>query len=99
MAASRGFAVQTVDAERVQREFGVTGGPWLMIADPRGRVVYSGGYAPKRVESPRQAQDLTLLSRLRTGERLAAFAPFGCATSHWARQAADPLGLTRIDLP
>jgi hypothetical protein len=88
-----GFPTEIVDAEKLQRESGVSGGPWLMIADPAGHVVYSGGYAAQRVAVPSQAQDVELLTHLQQGQRLTPFASFGCATSRQAQQLSDPLGL------
>lgn len=59
--------------------YGVRGGPWLMIFDPNGGTRYSGGYEGKPISGDRDSfEDLAVLARLRRGERVVPFGPFGC---------------------
>ncbi len=58
---------------------GVRGGPWLVVFDPSGRARYSGGYLGRQIVGPHDPfQDLAVLDRLRHGEAVTPFGPFGC---------------------
>ncbi|HUB25551.1 MAG TPA: hypothetical protein VL992_08975, partial [Tepidisphaeraceae bacterium] len=67
--ADRGFQVSTVDPDQLAAETGIQGGPWLLIRNPAGAVVYSGGYAPQPLHDPAEARDLELLAKVRQGQR------------------------------
>lgn len=88
-----GFKVIVKSSESLAQEANLEGLPWLLIAQPSGAVVYSGGYAPQNPATVAQLEDVNLLHRLQNGESPEAFPAFGCATSRRARQSFDPLGL------
>jgi hypothetical protein len=88
-----GFTVQHHDAEEVAANLGIQGGPWLRLISPAGAVAYSGGYAPKRPQSPADVRDLALWQALANGQTVKPYPAFGCAASHWLQQTIDPLGI------
>ncbi len=88
----RGFHVSTVDPDQLAARTGIQGGPWLLIRDPLGKLVYSGGYAARPLNDPADARDLELLDRVRNGEHPVAWPAFGCAASHSWQRKIDPLG-------
>ncbi len=88
-----GFRVETVDPDVVAAKFGIEGGPWLLIHDEGGRVVYSGGYSATRMHVAAEAADLQVLATLQQGGTAAAWPSFGCAASKRLKQQSDPLGL------
>jgi hypothetical protein len=89
----RGFHTETVDPEQFALSTGIQGGPWLLIHDPAGELVYSGGYAPHQISTPAEARDLDLLARAQKGEHLDSWPALGCAASRSLKHELDPLGI------
>ncbi|MCH2155881.1 MAG: hypothetical protein MK080_07755 [Opitutales bacterium] len=75
------WAIESWDADEVEATYGVSAGPWLMIADASGAVRYSGGYAATPVRSSSDFQDLTLLNEVKENHQPDTLPAFGCATS------------------
>jgi hypothetical protein len=90
---TRGFTVSQVDPDRLAATTGIQGGPWLLIHNPSGTLVYSGGYAPRPLNNPAEAMDLQLLAAAQNGQSPTPFPSFGCAASHDLQKSLDPLGL------
>jgi hypothetical protein len=90
---SRGFQVETVDAQDLARRTGIQGAPWLIVVDPAGRDAYCGGYADHPLRAPDDPRESEVLRRLRLGESVTAYPAFGCATAAGLQHAIDPLGL------
>jgi hypothetical protein len=87
------FEVKPAEAANVERDYGVVGGPWLLLFRPDGSLAYSGGYAPVRARDGVAFQDIAIWERIRHGQSVAALPAFGCATSEQLRQVLDPLHL------
>ncbi len=87
------FEVQSAEPAGVERDYGVVGGPWLLLFRPDGSVAYSGGYAPVRARDGVVFQDVAIWERIRSGQSVTALPAFGCATSEQLRQVLDPLHL------
>lgn len=76
-----GWAVDVVSAERVRHDFGVPGGPWLLVADPAGTERYGGGYAARRPVHVWEVDDRRLIAAALRGELTRSQPAFGCAAS------------------
>jgi hypothetical protein len=87
-----GFSVRHLTADQAERE-GFQGAPWLVLRDPAGRVVYSGGYAAVRPSPGRKLEDGAIMAAIRSGRSVAPLPAFGCATSEGLRRQLDPLHL------
>ncbi len=87
------FAVETHDASRVEKDYGVIGGPWMLLFRPDGRLAYSGGYAPVRARDGIAFQDIAIWTRALSGETIPPLPAFGCATGEQLRKTLDPLNL------
>ena len=58
----------------------------LLVFDPTGRARYSGGYFGRQIVDPHDPfQDLAVLDRLRNGEAVTPFGPFGWKSAVQAR--------------
>jgi len=89
----RGFEFVAVTSDRAEQEYGVQGGPWLMVARPDGSVLYSGGYSERL---PNRADDFLhrmIVERLISGEEVKLRPAFGCASATALKSRIDPLGL------
>lgn len=88
-----GFAAETVSANEVERRWGIVGGPWLLMLNPAGEIVYSGGYAPVRAHDGVRFQDIAIWERLRDGGEVTPLPAFGCAATDTLREVLDPFHL------
>jgi hypothetical protein len=86
----RGFVFESIAPEQLEARLGVEGTPLMVVANPRGEVVYMGGYAGNRWGPP---QDLDVMQALAQGRTVNALPLFGCAVSRGLQERLDPLGL------
>ncbi|HEY1629199.1 MAG TPA: hypothetical protein VGF52_05030 [Tepidisphaeraceae bacterium] len=86
------FPVQPTDPEFLTTHFGINGGPWLLVIDPHGQVVYSGGYAPTLIRFASDPREKEILQNAKNG-KVDVYPAFGCASSKWLKDATDPLGI------
>lgn len=93
VVGSSGFAIEFSSATEIEHRFGIKGGPWLLLLNPAGEIVYSGGYVPVRAHAGVRFQDLAIWERCRAGEPVAALPAFGCASSASLREVLDPFHL------
>jgi hypothetical protein len=84
-----GFTVEQRQSDRLHEELGVEAVPALLIADPEGRVVYSGGYTDRK--QARRIVDLELYTNIREHREVKPLPLYGCAVSKKLRRAIDPL--------
>ena len=87
-----GFTVQHLTADDAARA-GFQGAPWLVLRDPAGRVVYSGGYTAARPAPGQPTQETKIMQSVRGGQTVNPLPAFGCATSQNLRRQLDPLHL------
>lgn len=88
-----GFDVRRMPPQEIVDRVNVEGGPWLIIHDPLGERVYSGGYQETRPGSANTddaPHDLQLLAQLRSRESVSSFRALGCGMGESLFQ---PLGL------
>ena len=90
-AVAAGFTVESLTGDELAARYRIEAAPLLLVADPGGELRYSGGYT-ERKQSP-TIGDVSVLSRLRAGERVAPLPLFGCAVSRHLQKTLDPLGL------
>lgn len=90
-----GFDVRDQDGEKLQRETGIAGGPWLLIISPGGKIAYSGGYATQRPRPGVTLHDLELFQSARAHETVAAYPAFGCSAAPLAPGGFDPVAVCR----
>lgn len=88
-----GFQLTAASAEALEKEFKIAGAPWLLVVNPGGRIVYSGGYARQNPATVGHLEDLALLRQLRAGAQPPPLPAFGCGVSRRVQQSLDPLGL------
>jgi hypothetical protein len=87
------FYVRSIDAADLASQYGINGGPWLLVIDPSGAIAYSGGYSPHPIQHDSDPQERQILDQIRAGQHVKAFPAFGCAASDWLRHSIDPLGI------
>ena len=89
-----GFPVEEFTPANFTAATGLPGAPWLVLHAPDGQVLYSGGYAPARPGlATTTLLDSALMDLVRSGETVAPYPAFGCATSAALRARLDPLQL------
>ncbi len=82
--AARGYGVSFADAQSLKVQFGITGGPWLIVHAPDGRVRYAGGYASRRPAADvpdTDYQDTHIVSDLRAGKAVEPLVALGCSVN------------------
>ena len=85
MWQARGFLTQIMTEEDVWQRWQMAGGPWLLIENDN-RLVYRGGYAPRRPSNAMMLEDQIIVERLRNGESVNTYAAFGCTFEPEHRQ-------------
>ncbi|MEO0649098.1 MAG: hypothetical protein AAFZ65_00290 [Planctomycetota bacterium] len=86
-----GLPFEVVDAEQLERRFGIVAAPLLLIFDPARQLVYSGGHTDRKRGFALRSE--SLLEQLKAGEAPADLPAFGCAVSRELQAQLDPLGL------
>lgn len=77
-----------LDPDAAHERYGFEGVPWLVIADPAGRIRYSGGYTV-RADSL-DYQDFSIAAQVRRGQAVPPLPAFGCATRSSVRYKVKP---------
>ena len=88
---SAGFSVVLATPAELKERYHVESAPLLVVADPSGRVRYSGGYTREK-QGP-DIRDLAIIGELRSGGTPAELPTLGCAVSDELRELINPLGL------
>jgi hypothetical protein len=91
LAAAAGYGVEALTPGELSARYGVAAAPLLVVADPSGRIRYSGGYT-ERKQGP-DIRDGQIIAALMRDDAPAALPLFGCAVSRELQQALDPLRL------
>ena len=92
---ARGFEVELRDPSSLDRkQFRAV--PFLVIANSKGDVVYTGGYSEHRVTPDTAMQDVAILERLRANQPSDTLPVIGCAVSAQYRALLDPLGVKTL---
>jgi hypothetical protein len=73
-----------LDPEAAHERYGFEGVPWLVIADPAGRIRYSGGYTAR--PDSLDYQDSDIAAHVQRGQIVPPLPAFGCATRSSVRQ-------------
>jgi hypothetical protein len=87
----RGIPIVTTDQAALKRDYGVEAAPLLVVLDPSGQVVYSGGYTSRK-QGP-EIEDVAIVAAVRAQKVPKTLPVFGCATARELANALDPLGL------
>jgi hypothetical protein len=87
----RGIPIVPTDQAGLKRDYGVVAAPLLVVLDPSGQVVYSGGYTSRK-QGP-EIEDVAIVAALRAQTVPKTLPVFGCATASDLAKALDPLGL------
>lgn len=88
-----GYGFEALTREALRARYGFEAAPVMVVADPRGRVRYLGGYTDRKQGAV--VRDVDIVRRLQRGEAVAALPLFGCAVSARLQRDTDPLGLRR----
>jgi hypothetical protein len=91
-ARARGIPVRVITADDLARAH-IEAAPLLIVSDPRGRLVYVGGYTDRKQSAA--IADIDIIAAARAGRAIPPLPLFGCAVSEGLKQAADPAGLKR----
>ena len=87
------FTVEPRTESQVEKDYGVVGGPWMLLFGPDKHLAYSGGYASLRARDGIAFQDIAIWTRALNGETVPSLPAFGCATVGQLRKTLDPLNL------
>lgn len=90
-----GYEVTTGDPETLADRFGAAAVPWMIVRNETDKVLYTGGYSAKRIQSPADVQDIQVFNALRSSPRVPAFTSHGCATSQRLNALFDPFHFNR----
>ena len=91
-ARAHGIPVRVIAADDLARAH-IEAAPLLIVSDPRGRLVYVGGYTDRKQSSA--IADIDIIAGVRAGRDIPPLPLFGCAVSDELKLAADPAGLKR----
>jgi hypothetical protein len=72
-----GFTLHHPDEAAIQTA-GIVGGPRLLIFSPSGRLLWNGGYAPRKPRATSPMADLPVMESVRRGEPGPEIPVFGC---------------------
>jgi hypothetical protein len=86
-----GFTVIAATPAELKERYNVEAAPLLVIADPTGRVRYSGGYT--REKQGADVRDVAIIDELRSGGAPVELPTLGCAVSDELRKLVNPLRL------
>lgn len=86
-----GYRVHSVSALQLKQTFGISAVPLLMIADPRGRLHYAGGYTARK-QGP-EILDRSIIRDTLNARQPVELPVFGCAVSRELQKLLDPLAL------
>ena len=92
-ARAAGYAAEALTRDGLRARYGFEAAPVMVVADPRGRVRYLGGYTARKQGAA--MRDVDIVRRAQAGEAVAALPLFGCAVSARLQRDTDPLGLRR----
>jgi hypothetical protein len=90
-ATAKGYAIDVVTPDELVQKYGFQSVPMLAVTDPRGTVLYVGGYTSRK-QGP-DIRDAAIIQALQRQEQTAALPLFGCAVSDALKQILDPLNL------
>ncbi|MEZ4232737.1 MAG: hypothetical protein R3B89_26405 [Polyangiaceae bacterium] len=88
-ARAKGLDVDVVEMDQLLSKYHLMAAPMLLVVNPRGDVVYMGGYTARK-QGPDIA-DLQIMRHLMQGERENERPIFGCAVGASLQDALDPL--------
>lgn len=88
-ARDKGLRVDVVEMEQLLSKYHLTAAPMLLVVNPRGDVVYMGGYTARK-QGPDIA-DVQIIKHLMVGEAERERPVFGCAVGESLQNALDPL--------
>ena len=90
-ARALGYGFDSVTPDELAARYHVESAPLLVVADPKGKVKYVGGYTDRK-QSP-AIRDAEILARLVRGTNVTPLPAFGCAVSEKLQAAVNPLGI------
>jgi hypothetical protein len=73
-----GYQLTSVTSEKVRRDLGAAGTPFLFVYGPDGREGYAGGYAPHRPRTADQVEDLAIIARVTKNQPMPPYPVYGC---------------------
>lgn len=90
-AQQSGFQVTVLTPVQLQEQFSLQAAPLLLVVNPQGAIVYSGGYT-KRKQGP-DNQDIEIITSLMAEKTPQELPLYGCGTSAELQNLLDPLGI------
>ena len=90
-ARASGYRLETVTRRQLKERFNVKAAPLLLVANPAGEILYSGGYTPRK--QGLDYQDLAIVAKLREGANTEAIPAYGCGVSRELQSYLDPIGV------
>ncbi len=90
-AKRAGYDVTVLSPAELNTRFSLESAPLLLVLNPEGSIVYSGGYT-KRKQGP-DIRDVAIMNSLMKNDSPDELPLYGCGTSAELQSLLDPLGI------
>jgi hypothetical protein len=90
-ARALGFRTEALSAQALFDRYKIQTVPLLVVMNPEGSILYSGGYTERKQGA--DIKDVALLEGAMAGVPARELPLFGCAVSRELQQQIDPFGL------
>jgi hypothetical protein len=90
-ARAAGFRTEALSAQELFDRYKIQTVPLLVVMNPEGSILYSGGYTERKQGA--DIQDVALLEGAMAGLPAQELPLFGCAVSRELQKQIDPFGL------
>ncbi len=90
-AEKAGFDVLVVSPPELKERFSLEAAPLLLVVEPSGSIVYSGGYT-QRKQGP-DIRDIDIITSLMQERAPRELPLYGCGTGNELQKQLDPLGI------
>ena len=90
-ARKSGYEVTVLSPAALREQFALESAPLLLVTNPKGSIVYSGGYTTRK-QGP-DIRDVSIITSLMRQQSTDELPLYGCGTSTELQSALDPLGI------
>ena len=90
-AKKSGYGVTVLSPAELREQFALQSAPLLLVTDPKGSIVYSGGYTTRK-QGP-DIRDVSIITSLMQQQSADELPLYGCGTSTELQAVLDPLGI------
>jgi len=90
-AIRSGFDVTVLTPAQLREQFALQSAPLLLVVNPAGEIVYSGGYTTRK-QGP-DIRDIAIITSLMQDNAAQELPLYGCGTSAELQSMLDPLGI------